>query len=93
MVTLMKRTAREVCTCKGYAFPHRLAGGACLGKQHGPFCGECGEPTEAVTRDFGYGALEAWGQRFTHTDLQTVSRCCDADLYADASLTTEYDPN
>lgn len=82
----------EPCTCKAYSFPHRYAGGKCLSKHHGPFCGDCGQPAEAKREDFGYGALEAWGQRFTHRDVRTVSRCCEADLYENASLTIEYEP-
>lgn len=88
-MTIARRT-QETCTCKAYHFPHRSKSGHCHAKRHGPYCGECGEPAEPIRADFGYGALEAWGQRFTHTDVRTVSRCCEADLFDDASLTEPY---
>ncbi|HJV52820.1 MAG TPA: hypothetical protein VJ652_15235 [Noviherbaspirillum sp.] len=78
------------CTCKAYPFIHRAGGGKCHDDGSGCFCGSCGMPASPVRRDFGYGALEAWGNRFVHTDIQTVSECCEADLYADASLKTFY---
>lgn len=88
-MSIQLRTA-AVCTCKAYAFPHRAKGGSCHAKQSGPFCGECGEPAEATTDDFGIGTTEFWGHVSTHRDIQTVSRCCEADLFEDASLTIPY---
>jgi hypothetical protein len=88
---LLKRAPRETCTCKSYAFPHRLGGGKCRGDEAGPFCGCCGEPCEAENMDFGYGPLEAWGQRFTHRDVHLASTCCEAEVFADAALTKPYD--
>lgn len=82
-----------VCTCKHYSFPHRIGGGQCIGKQHGPFCGDCGEPAEATRADFGYGVTEYWGSVSTHRDVRTVSRCCEAELFEDASLTEPYQPD
>jgi hypothetical protein len=90
MVTIMKR-AKAVCTCSAYSFPHRATSGACHDDGSGCFCGSCGQPAEAVARDFGYGPLEAWGHCFTHRDERTVSRCCEADLFADASLNQPYE--
>lgn len=86
-----KRKA-ETCTCKAYGFIHRKGGGKCLGKHHGPFCGACGEPADPKQEDFGYGVTEFWGRVSNHRDVRTVSRCCEAELYEDASLTIEYEP-
>jgi hypothetical protein len=80
-----------VCGCKAYSFPHRATGGACHASQSGPFCGECGEPCKAKRMDFGYGRTEFWGSVSTHTDIQTVSTCCEAPAYDDASLTIEHE--
>ncbi len=76
------------CTCKGYAFPHRPKSGKCLDDGIGPFCGECGHPCETVERDYGYGAYEFWGATGCHSNVQTVSACCEADVFRDASLET-----
>ena len=43
-------------------------------------CSECGKPCNAVDRDFGFGATEYWGATSTHSNIQTVSECCDGDL-------------
>jgi hypothetical protein len=80
------------CHCKSYKFPHRSGGGACLARQDGPFCGDCGEPAETQDVDFGYGVTEFWGHVSNHRDVRTVSACCEADLFADASLRIDYQP-
>lgn len=86
------RANQETCRCRAYAFPHREASGKCFAKEHGPYCGHCGEAAEPVQRDFGIGAYEAWGATGFDRNVQTVSRCCEATLYSDASLTIEYQP-
>lgn len=82
----------ETCRCKAYPFPHREKGGKCHARDHGPYCGHCGEPAEPVPIDFGIGHYEAWGAAGCDRNVQTVSRCCEATLYSDASLTIEYQP-
>jgi len=82
---------QETCTCKSYAFPHRIKSGACAAKQPGPYCGECGQPAEAKREDFGYGVTEFWGSVSNHRDVQTVSCCCEAPVFRDASLTEPYE--
>jgi hypothetical protein len=78
------------CTCKGYSFIHRSGGGKCLGKEGGPFCGSCGEPASPKSMDFGIGHYEYCGATGVHSDVQVVSSCCEADLFEDASLKTEF---
>lgn len=78
------------CTCRSYGFPHRLGGGRCFGKEPGTFCGACGEPAVPVRRDFGFGAYECHGSTGVHRDIRTVSECCEAELFDDASLKSEY---
>lgn len=80
------------CACKAYTFPHREASGKCYAKQPGPYCGECGQPAEAKRMDFGYGVTEAWGVVSNHSDVQTVSTCCEAPVFEDANLTKPYVP-
>ena len=87
----VRARTQETCTCKSYAFPHRVKSGACLAKQRGPYCGECGQPGEAKQEDFGYGLTEAWGHVTNHSDVQTVSRCCEAPMFLDASLNEPYE--
>ena len=50
------------------------------------YCGECAQECDAVERDFGIGAYEFWGARGCHTNIQTVSDCCDGDVYSDPEL-------
>lgn len=42
-------------------------------------CEECGEGCEVVSVDFGIGPGEAWGQSFNDTNVQEVSKCCEAN--------------
>lgn len=79
--------AQMTCTCSGYKFPHRATSGKCLDDGNGMFCGACGQPCESTTVDFGYGGYEFWGRTGNHRDVQTVSACCEAAIYADAGLT------
>lgn len=79
------------CTCKAYSFPHRSGSGKCHADDDGPFCGTCGEPCSPVDFDFGIGSYEFWGQTGVDTNIQTVSDCCEAPLFADAALTKDYD--
>lgn len=83
-------SVQETCRCKGYAFPHREGSGQCKANDNGPYCGECGEAAKSVERDFGIGAYECHGHRGVHRDVHTVSDCCEANLYSDASLTIAY---
>ncbi len=85
-----KAKKQPTCDCRAYHFRHRLGGGACFGKHHGPFCGKCGEPAEPERADFGIGHYEAWGRSGIHRDEAIVSRCCEAELFEDASLTEPY---
>jgi hypothetical protein len=50
------------------------------------YCSECRKECQAVERDFGIGGYEFWGARGNDTNIQTVSECCDGDLYADPEL-------
>ncbi len=84
------RPVQQTCRCKAYPFPHRAGSGVCRGDEPGPFCGSCGEPCEAETADFGVGEYEFWGFRGVDRNVQTVSSCCEADLYSDAELSVEY---
>lgn len=84
------RRIRPTCTCKAYPFPHRSGSGKCYGDDAGPFCGSCGEPCRPTDVDFGIGSYEYWGFKGVDTNVQTVSDCCEASLFSDASLTKEY---
>jgi hypothetical protein len=77
------------CTCKGYKFPHRATSGKCLDDGSGMFCGACGEPCQATDAEIDVGAYEFWGRTGVDRNIQTVSHCCEATIYADASLTEE----
>jgi hypothetical protein len=48
------------------------------------FCSVCGKPCRSVNRDFGFGSTEYWGAVGTHTQIVTVSECCDGDLLNEA---------
>lgn len=86
----MNTQRKAPCTCKAYAFPHREHSGKCYAGQLGPYCGDCGHPTEAARIDFGHGRTEYWGSVSNHSDIQTVSTCCEALVFDDASLTVPY---
>lgn len=90
MMPVLQHKNGGPCKCRGYTFPHRPAGGKCLATERGPFCGDCGKPADATRQDFGYGVTEYWGSVSNHSDVRTVSRCCEADLFDDASLTKPY---
>jgi len=77
------------CLCKSYAFPHRPKSGRCMAVDHGPFCGACGKACDTREVDQGIGAYEAWGYRGVDRRMTTVSHCCEAAVYQDASLTIE----
>jgi hypothetical protein len=78
---------QSVCRCSAYRFPHRSGGGECLDDGSGEFCGDCGRACRAIECDFGVGAYEFWGRTGVHRDVHVVSNCCEATVYADASLT------
>jgi hypothetical protein len=78
------------CTCKAYSFPHRAKSGRCYAAQPGPYCGECGQPCDAKREDFGHGVTEFWGHVSNHRDVHTVSCCCEAEVFSNASLTNPY---
>ncbi len=42
-------------------------------------CSVCMKPCDTVERDFGYGVTEFWGAISCHTNIHTVSKCCDGD--------------
>lgn len=50
------------------------------------YCGECARECNPVERDFGIGGYEFWGARSVDTRIETVSDCCDGDIYADPAL-------
>jgi len=79
------------CTCKSYAFPHRPKSGRCMAGAGSLFCGACGDPCEANEVDQGIGAYEAWGRCGVDTCMATVSDCCEADVFENASLTIPYE--
>jgi hypothetical protein len=81
--------AQLTCTCKGYPFIHRLGGGRCLDDGSGQFCGECGEPCEVTDVNFGIGPYEFHGRAGNDRNVRTVSACCEAPIYTDASLSHE----
>lgn len=78
------------CTCKSYGFPHRPESGRCLSGAGSLFCGECGDPCETREVNQGIGPYEYWGYCGFDRRMATVSHCCEADVYEDASLTIEY---
>lgn len=47
------------------------------------YCGECRKECDFVGKDFGIGAYEFWGARGVDTNIQTVSVCCEGEIYAD----------
>ena len=50
------------------------------------YCGECSKECDWVELDYGIGSYEFWGARGCHTNLQTVSKCCEGDIYGDPEL-------
>jgi hypothetical protein len=44
------------------------------------YCSECRRPCREVERDFGFGRTEFWGAVATHSNVHSVSECCDGDL-------------
>jgi hypothetical protein len=89
MVQLMKRSTSP-CTCRAYAFPHRPHSGSCFDAGAGPYCGDCNEPCGTTSVDYGIGAYEYGSIRAVHRDVRTVSSCCEAPVFHDASLTDPY---
>ena len=43
-------------------------------------CPSCNKPCDLYEIDVGIGRGEAWGTPFIHTDIRTVSDCCEAEL-------------
>ena len=78
------------CTCQAYKFPHRPEGGRCYAASTGPFCGSCGEPCSPKEIDEGIGSYEFWGHKGVDRRIVTVSHCCEASVYEDASLKVNY---
>lgn len=78
------------CRCSGYSFPHREGSKQCHAKYPGPYCSACSGAAEPVQRDFGIGHYEHHGTCGIDRNIKTVSDCCEATLYEDASLTIEY---
>lgn len=50
------------------------------------YCGECKKECDWQVLDYGIGGYEFWGARGVDVNLQTVSKCCEGDLYLDAEL-------
>lgn len=50
------------------------------------YCGECRKECDWQLLDYGIGGYEFWGARGCHTNMQTVSTCCEGDVYADPEL-------
>lgn len=44
-------------------------------------CSECRNLCNDVERDFGIGSYEYWGASGSDSNIQTVSECCEADLW------------
>lgn len=50
------------------------------------YCGDCGKECDWQTLDYGIGAYEFWGSRGVHVNMQTVSTCCEGDVFRDSEL-------
>lgn len=57
------------------------------------YCTACELECEVEDVDFGVGAYEYWGAPGFHTDVHTVSKCCEAELSEVPPSLTEPDPN
>lgn len=74
------------CTCRAYPFPHKEKTGRCLAGDY-QYCGDCGQPCDIKQVDDGIGAYEFWGRTGVDRRISTVSRCCEANVFSNASLT------
>ena len=54
-------------------------------------CTECGEPCEGTKADFGIGPYEYWGAMCVDTNIQFVSKCCEAEMRDDAGDLIEWE--
>jgi len=86
-VETRKLRSQDTCRCSAYSFPHRLDGGECTGPSQ--ICSLCHSPCEGDFVDFGIGTTEAWGVVSTHTDVQWVSFCCEAEVHSFAGYEIE----
>jgi hypothetical protein len=50
------------------------------------YCAECHKECDTVELDYGFGSYEFWGARGTHSNIQTVSTCCEADVLSKDEL-------
>lgn len=75
---LLHSPGDNVCRCRAYSWPHRSGGGRCYAIEAGPFCGNCGKPTEVRAALVDYPT-----QKEKYCD---ISMCCEASLYEDAEL-------
>lgn len=55
----------------------------------GDFCKECGKEADGTFVDFGIGPVEFWGAKSNDSDVQFVSKCCEADLVYECDLEVE----
>lgn len=83
-VRLLRTYEKIVCNCRAYSFPHHAGKGACFAQFEGPFCGQCGQPTE-----FRSVRLEPWEDVNNPSRNALVSKCCDAPVFEDAELKRE----
>jgi hypothetical protein len=75
---LLHSPGGNVCRCRAYNWPHRAGGGLCFAFDAGPFCGDCGKPTEVRSE-----RMDTPNGRWEWTDR---SSCCEAELYDDPEL-------
>ena len=57
------------------------------------WCCECGKPCEVVEEDYGIGQYEYWGAVGYHTNIISVSKCCEADYQDFAPVGDDDEPN
>ena len=52
----------------------------------GEFCEECQQEADGHFVDFGIGPVEFWGAKSNDSDVQFVSKCCDAAMVYECDL-------
>ena len=79
MPSTKPRQKKKLCYCKAYPFPHRAGGGKCSGPGE-YICEYCGQVADGAFVDLGIGPYECRGTPGFDTNVQWVSRCCEATL-------------
>ena len=54
-------------------------------------CSECNEPCEGAKVDFGIGSYEYWGAQCVDTNIQYVSKCCEAPMHDENGILVEWE--